>query len=122
MRTLRQAFCHCADCRRWGGSIAQAAKLYPADSVKVEGTLLTKDKDGKKEGSNSWRHSCAACGGVVYDNKAHMGMAMVLAGLSDKPFTKSMPLYYAEKIIAIKDCLFKNCAADFGGSGETADE
>ena len=60
----------------------------------------------------------------MYDNKAHMGMAMVPAGLSDKPFTPSMHLFYAEKILAIKDGLpkFKNCPADFGGSGETADE
>lgn len=37
-----QVFCHCDDCRKWGGGIVQAAKLYPADNVTVTGDLVFK--------------------------------------------------------------------------------
>ena len=98
--------------------------MYPADNVKVNGALLSKDSAYIGKPSNSWRHSCAKCGGVVYDNKAHMGMAMVPAGLSNKPFCPTIHLFYAEKIVSVKDGLpkFKNCPKDFGGDSETLDE
>ena len=35
-----QCFCHCEDCRRWGGATAQAAKLYPKDNVHKCAVLL----------------------------------------------------------------------------------
>ena len=119
-----QCFCHCDDCRRWGGSIAQAAKLYPIDNVNIEGELITKDPDGKLEASNSWRKSCANCGGVVYDDKSHVGLAMIPAGLSQKAFEPSMHIMYDWKIYSIKDGLpkFKNNPKDFGGYGVTCDE
>ena len=71
---------------RWGGGAAQAAKLYPAAQVKVEGPLIMRDAQ-KLPAANSWRKSCAHCGGVVIDDKSHIGMTMVPAGLSQKPFT-----------------------------------
>jgi len=76
--------CHCEDCRRWGGGVFQAAKLYPADKVQVKGELLSKLSKTGFDASlgNSWRHSCAKCGGVVVDDKSSkVGMKMLPAGL-----------------------------------------
>ena len=112
-----QVFCHCADCRRWGGSVAQAAKLYPKGAIEGSGQLLTKDKRGKLEDSNSWRFSCQFCGGVVVDDKSHIGFMMVPAGLSQKPFKPTMHINYASRIYDMVDGLPKYATSpkSFGG-------
>ncbi|KAJ1458460.1 Mss4-like protein [Pelagophyceae sp. CCMP2097] len=143
-----QVWCHCHSCRSWGGGAAQAAKLYPFDNVAITGSakypvlagvladfpatlkaltapsLVTRDPAGKAEGSNSWRFSCANCGGAVVDNKKHMGLYMVPAGLSDSQFTPTLHLCYEEKICSVKDGLPKYCTAPagFGGDDKTMAE
>lgn len=103
-----QLCCHCDDCRKWGGVSFQAAKLYPADKVKIDGKFLSKDKEFK-EGMQSWRQCCATCGGVVYDDKSltPFKMIMIPAGLFNTPFTPAMHIQYQFKIYSIKDGLPK---------------
>eukprot|EP00966_Prymnesium_polylepis_P169558 3920691-Prymnesium_polylepis.2 len=77
-----------------------------------------KDKNGKLEGAQSWRKSCANCGGLVVDDKVHAGMAMIPAGLFvNTPFVPAMHVFYKEKIYPFADGLPKFAAlpAAFGG-------
>ena len=88
---VMQFFCHCFSCRQWGGGPAQASKLYPIDKISVTGKLVMKDKNGKLPDSQSFRKSCANCGGVVFDDKTHAGMAMIPAGLWKDTVRKPPP-------------------------------
>mmetsp|Transcript_78746 Transcript_78746/g.143508 ORF Transcript_78746/g.143508 Transcript_78746/m.143508 type:complete len:336 (-) Transcript_78746:409-1416(-) len=103
-----QICCHCDDCRRWGGAIFQAAKLYPADKVTMKGKFLSKDKE-HRQGMSSWRQCCATCGGVAYDDKSKtpFKMIMIPAGLFDAPFTPEMHINYGMKVYSVKDGLPK---------------
>lgn len=115
-----QLFCHCSDCRKWGGGTAQAAKLYPADKVSIEGEVTSKDPE-LVAGKTSWRKFCPKCGGVVYDDKTNVnGMIMVPAGLFDQPFKPTMHIHYREKISSIKDGLpkFPTMPKAFGGPSD----
>jgi len=113
-----QVICHCDDCRKWGGGVAQAAKLYPPDNVTATGEMVSK-VEGKR------RMSCAKCGGVVLDDMSEtMKMKMVPAGLFNSPFKPTMHLMYKMKVMPIKDGLpkFKELPKDFGGSDEKMEE
>ena len=117
-----QCLCHCSDCRRWNGSVAFAAKMFPSANVKVEGELIGIPF---VEGCKAQRRSCAKCGGCVLNDLTHsMKSINICAGLSAKPFAPTMHLFYKEKMMAFKDGLpkFKDMPAPFGGSGETLEE
>merc|ERR1712159_734037 len=108
--------CHCDDCRRWSGGPYQAAKLYPADKVKISGELLTKGVSG-----SSHRHSCKKCGGLVCDDKKHtpMNMMMIPAGLwKSEEFTPAMHIMYKFHIKPCKDGIpkYADLPKDMGGS------
>ena len=53
---LRVGLCHCMDCRRHGGSLFQAAAIYPVDAVAISG------ETSAYEG----RHFCPVCGSSVF--------------------------------------------------------
>lgn len=119
-----QFFCHCDDCRRWSGSLAVAAKMFPADNVKIEGDLVCKD-EAWKEGLKGMRKSCKKCGGAVANDLSNsMKMVMVPAGLFNSPFKPTMHVKYASRVWSFKDGLpkFKDWPAGFGGSDEKMDE
>lgn len=75
-------------------------------------------------GAGSWRFSCSTCGGVLADDKEHLGLWMIPAGLSQKPFEPTFHLHYKSKIYAMKDGLpkFETLSAAFGGDDKTLDE
>ncbi len=53
-------YCHCSDCRRYGGSAYHAAIVVAADALEVDGELkswtMTADS-----GRTVARHACAVC-------------------------------------------------------------
>jgi len=117
--------CHCEDCRRWGGGVFQAAKLYPADKVQVKGELLSKLSKTGFDASlgNSWRHSCAKCGGVVVDDKSSkVGMKMLPAGLFSERFEPDIHICYEFKVMDICDGKpkFWDYPKSMGGSDKLA--
>ena len=58
------------------------------------GQLTSKSKDTRPD-AMAWRWGCATCGGVFIDDKATtMGLMMVPAGLSQKPFKPALHVFY----------------------------
>lgn len=52
----RVGTCHCLDCRKHHGALFHASAIFPAESVRTEGT--TSEYEG--------RHFCPRCGSSVY--------------------------------------------------------
>ena len=53
-------YCHCSDCRRYGGSAYHAAILVSAEALKVDGDLQTWTMTANS-GRTVARHACAVC-------------------------------------------------------------
>merc|ERR1711998_385874 len=117
-----QVACHCEDCRRWGGGVFQAAKLFPMEGVSaIEGEVVTKETT-----DNHRRRSCAKCGGVLMDIITEMNMRMVPAGLFPDcaPFEPGMHIQYSKKIMSIPDGKPKYATFPeaMGGDGVTCED
>ena len=95
------------DCRRWGGGLFQAAKLYLASQVKLTaGEVFSKYDRGvpKPENCTNDRKSCVKCGGAVYSQMApYTYWIMVPGGLFDTPFDPTCHICYKSKVMSIKD-------------------
>lgn len=105
-----QLCCHCDDCRRWGGGAFQAAKLFPADKVKLADGAKTIGTNSKTQD----RKSCAHCGGALFSDMPGFKMVMVPAGMfvSEKgtkqpAFTPTFHIQYDWRILDVKDGLPK---------------
>jgi hypothetical protein len=116
-------YCHCADCRLWSAGPINTFTLWPPASVKVTQGADQIDTFAKTE--NSERKWCKKCGGHIMTNHPGMGLvdvyAPVIPGLEFKPM---MHVFYAEKMVSVKDGLpkLKDVPAEMGGSGDTLPE
>lgn len=116
-------YCHCESCRHWSAGPINAFSLWSPDSVKVTqgadniGTYAKTD--------NSHRKWCKACGGHLMTDHPGMGLVDVYAAiLPSLEFEPMLHVFYAEKVVSIKDGLpkMKDVPAEMGGSGETLPE
>lgn len=58
-------YCHCADCRRYGGSAYHAAIVVSEDALKVTGEVAVWTKIADSERIIA-RHTCAVCSNHLY--------------------------------------------------------
>jgi len=134
-----KAICHCKACRSWGGGIGQAVTLFPKDSVKVEGELITtpvpfaggypsEPTPGSPPQGFSTRKVCAKCyAAVLNDHSGPAGKIDLCGGLLDwgvGGFEPMMHINYENRIMSIKDGKpkFIDFPAAFGGTDKTMEE
>ncbi len=116
-------YCHCEDCRHWSAGPINAFTLWPPENVTITAGKEHIKTYNKTE--NSYRKWCGKCGGHVMTD--HPGMklvdvyAAVIPGLDFQP---GLHVFYAEKMVSVKDGLpkMKDMPAEMGGSGETLPE
>jgi hypothetical protein len=112
-------YCHCTDCRGWLGAPVHGAAAWPTEDVRV-----TKGADNLtlyKKTDQSHRQSCRTCGGSVMNAHPGHGVIDVMAAIMpDFPFKPTLHVFYAERMISMRDGLhkFANMPAEMGGSGE----
>jgi hypothetical protein len=116
-------YCHCTDCRHWSAGPVNAFTLWPPGQVKVvagEDHIETYHKTDR-----SYRKWCRTCGGHIMTDHPKMGLVDVYAALlPDLEFKPGLHVFYAEKVLSIKDGLpkMKDVPAELGGSGQTLPE
>ena len=116
-------YCHCSDCRHWSAGPINAFSLWPPASVKVvsgQDQIATYNKTERSD-----RKWCKSCGGHLMTNHPAMGLVDVYAAiLPSLQFKPQLHVFYAEKVVSIKDGLpkMKDVPAEMGGSGQTLPE
>ena len=116
-------YCHCSDCRHWSAGPINAFSLWPPASVKVVAggdQIATYNKTAASD-----RKWCKACGGHIMTNHPGMGLVDVYAALLPSlDFKPQLHVFYAEKVVSIKDGLpkMKDVPSEMGGSGQTVPE
>ena len=116
-------YCHCSDCRHWSAGPINAFSLWPPASVKVVAgadQIATYNKTAASD-----RKWCKACGGHLMTNHPGMGLVDVYAALLPSlDFKPQLHVFYAEKVVSIKDGLpkMKDVPSQMGGSGQTVPE
>ena len=116
-------YCHCSDCRHWSAGPVNAFTLWPPAQVKVVAgadQIATYNKTDR-----SFRKWCKSCGGHIMTDHPGMGLVDVyVALLPDLEFKPGVHVFYAEKVLSIKDGLpkMKDVPAQMGGSGQTLPE
>ena len=116
-------YCHCESCRHWSAGPINAFSLWSPDSVKV--TQGADNIGTYAKTNNSHRKWCKACGGHLMTDHPGMGLVDVYAAiLPSLKFEPMLHVFYAEKVVSIKDGLpkMKDVPAEMGGSGETLPE
>lgn len=120
---VAMGYCHCGDCRHWSAGPINTFSLWPPEAVKVTAGAQAIGTYNKTE--RSYRKWCTQCGGHLFSEHPGMGLtdvyAPVLAGLHWQP---QMHVFYAEKMVSVKDGLPKHrdIPAEMGGSGEMLPE
>jgi hypothetical protein len=116
-------YCHCESCRSWSASPVNGFSLWSPGDVKVTKGAENIGMFAKTPASE--RQFCKSSGGHIMTNHPGFGMVDVYAatipGLDFKP---AVHVFYAEKVMSIKDGLpkMKDLPAEFGGSGEALPE
>lgn len=116
-------YCHCSDCRHWSAGPINAFSLWPPASVKVvagQDQIATYNKTERSD-----RKWCKSCGGHLMTNHPAMGLVDVYAAiLPSLAFKPQLHVFYADKVVSIKDGLpkMKDVPAEMGGSGQTLPE
>ena len=116
-------YCHCSDCRHWSAGPINAFSLWPPANVKVvagQDQIATYNKTAASD-----RKWCKACGGHLMTNHPKMGLVDVYAALLPSlDFKPQLHVFYAEKVVSIRDGLpkMKDVPSEMGGSGQTLPE
>jgi hypothetical protein len=118
---LLQGYCHCQDCRDWGGAPFIAFMLVPYNAYSIiegeEHLLLYARKPETPRGH------CARCGGGIgaFRKDAeppHVGTGPYAFG--GFPFEPTMHVFCDEAVLTVPDDLphYRNIPAELGGTGE----
>lgn len=116
-------YCHCDDCRHWSAGPVNAFTLWNPDNLTIvsgEEHIVTYNKT-----AGSSRKWCGKCGGHLMTDHPEMKLVDVYAAiLPELPFEPALHVFYAEKVLGVKDGLpkMKDMPAEMGGSGETLPE
>ena len=116
-------YCHCRSCRSWSGGPVNAFSLWKPEVVKI--TSGSEHVATYEKSPFSLRQYCAECGGHLMTSHPSLGLVDVFAAtLPDLDFIPGVHVNYAETVLPIRDGLpkLKDFPAEFGGSGEMADE
>jgi hypothetical protein len=116
-------YCHCISCRSWSASPVNAFTFWRPKQVIVTSGAAQLRRFKLTE--QSLRQFCGTCGGHVMTDHPMLGLVDIYAAvLPSFPFRPTLHLYYAEKVLAIRDGLpkLKDYPIDMGGSGETIAE
>jgi len=112
-------YCHCGICRSWSAAPVMAITIWKADGVKI--TSGTEHIRTFKATPRAERQFCSLCGGHVMARIPSMGLVDVFAStLPTLEFEPSVHIFYAEKVLPIRDGLpkLKDLRVEVGGSGE----
>jgi hypothetical protein len=116
-------YCHCESCRHWSAGPINAFSLWAPEGVKIEEGAELVGTYAKTD--NSHRKWCTKCGGHLMTDHPGMGLVDVYAAiLPTLAFEPMLHVFYAERVVSIKDGLpkLKDVPAEMGGSGETLPE
>ena len=116
-------YCHCISCRSWSASPVNAFTFWRPSRVRV-----TRGEDRLRAFSlteQSRRQFCGECGGHVMTHHPMLDLIDIYAAvLPSLPFRPKLHLYYAEKVLALRDGLPKlnDYPTEMGGSGDVIAE
>jgi hypothetical protein len=116
-------YCHCISCRSWSAAPVNAFTFWRPGRIGV--TRGAKQLRSFKLTEQSRRQYCGVCGGHVMTAHPMLDLVDVYAAvLPSFPFRPQLHLYYAEKVLAIRDGLpkLKDYPIAMGGTGETVPE
>ena len=117
---IDEGYCHCTSCRSYSGAPFVAFTIWPADNVKVSGSVGSYNKVGTSD-----RKFCIRCGGHFLLDHPELGLVDIRAAiLPTVQFTPRLHLYYSERVMPVRDGLpkFKDMPSQVGGSGELIPE
>ena len=118
---LFAGYCHCQDCRDFGGAPMIAFTLFPLDAFEV----LAGEEHLKtyRRVPETPRASCAQCGGGIgvirsEADPPHAGISPLL--LDGFKFEPTMHVFCEHAVIEINDNLphYKDIPTELGGTGE----
>jgi hypothetical protein len=118
---LFSGYCHCQDCRDWGGNPMVSFVIFPFKAFKVSAGEEHLTIAGRvPETPRGW---CSRCGGHVGVFRTEIEMPHVALGahvLADFPFTPTMHLFCDEAVLQVDDELphYRGTPEELGGSGE----
>lgn len=116
-------YCHCHSCRSWSGAPVNAFTLWPMDAVEI--TKGAEHVATYHKTEMSYRQYCRLCGGHLMTRHPPWNVIDVYsATLPDLAFAPGVHVNYAETVLPMRDGLpkFKDSPAEFGGSGQMAQE
>lgn len=116
-------YCHCHSCRSWSGAPVNAFTLWPMDAVEI--TKGAEHVATYHKTEMSYRQYCRLCGGHLMTRHPPLNLIDVYsATLPDLAFAPGVHVNYAETVLPMRDGLpkFKDSPAEFGGSGQMAQE
>jgi hypothetical protein len=116
------AYCHCTDCQAWMGAPVSGFTMWSPRKVRVSWGEEHIRAYNKTE--NNFRKFCNLCGSPVVCDTPYGLVELFAALMPDFAFAPTMHVYYAERMIPMKDGLpkFKDVPVEAGGSGETLPE
>lgn len=99
-------YCHCVDCRSWHGAPINGFSIWNPDQVTItkgENSIASFSKN-----PDTIRKCCSNCGGALMNDHPGHGFVDVFAAvLQDFDHNPSVHVYYAERMIDMRDGLPK---------------
>ncbi len=114
-------YCHCQDCRDWGGTPMVSFVMFPYDAFEVVAGEEHLTVAGRvPETPRGW---CARCGGHLGVFRSEHEMPHVALSphvFFDFPFAPTMHVFCGEAVLRLDDDLphYRDTPESFGGSGE----
>jgi hypothetical protein len=116
-------YCHCKNCRSWSAGPVNAFTLWKPEDVTV--TRGEEHIGEYHKSEQSYRQWCTVCGGHLLTRHPTWGLVDVYAAtIPSFPFEPGIHVNYASTVLPMHDGLpkLKDFPAEFGGTGEPADE
>eukprot|EP00931_Biecheleriopsis_adriatica_P093146 TRINITY_DN66892_c0_g1_i1.p1 TRINITY_DN66892_c0_g1~~TRINITY_DN66892_c0_g1_i1.p1 ORF type:complete len:448 (+),score=37.75 TRINITY_DN66892_c0_g1_i1:60-1346(+) len=114
----KRVLCHCADCRRWTGSLGHFAAWFSPDDVDIHGQLLTYTKRSR---ATRFRRNCANCYSCIAAEHIDPEANLIEVCIGGYPFPVHLDahLFYCRPLVDMRDGVSKFIDAPeiLGGSG-----